>query len=86
MQSFTARVPLLTATRTFGLGRRCWSSPRHSTMLSTLSPYHFSRACRVCKNMNISVTFKVPSNKRSSANIISFLEQGLCLASAMGPQ
>ena len=26
VQSFTARMPLLMATSTFGLGRRCWSS------------------------------------------------------------
>ena len=26
VQSFTARMPLLTATSAFGLGRRCWSS------------------------------------------------------------
>ena len=28
VQSFTARMPLLTATSAFGLGRRCWSSPQ----------------------------------------------------------
>ena len=28
MQSITARMPLLTATSAFGLGRRCWSSPQ----------------------------------------------------------
>ena len=28
VQSFTARMPLLTATSTYGLGRRCWSSPQ----------------------------------------------------------
>ena len=28
MQSFTARMPLLMATRAFGLGRRRWSSPQ----------------------------------------------------------
>jgi len=28
MQSFTARMPLLTATIAFGLGRRHWSSPQ----------------------------------------------------------
>ena len=27
VQSFTARMTLLTATSAFGLGRRCWSSP-----------------------------------------------------------
>jgi len=27
-QSFTARMPLLMATSTFGLGRRRWSSPQ----------------------------------------------------------
>ena len=26
-------VPLLTATSTFGLGRRCWSSPQHCYLL-----------------------------------------------------
>jgi len=26
VQSFTARMPLLTAASAFGLGRRCWSS------------------------------------------------------------
>jgi len=35
MQSNTARMLLLTATRASALGRRCWSSP---TVLSTLSP------------------------------------------------
>ena len=33
MQSFTARMPLLTATSAFGLGRRRWNSPQQ------LSPY-----------------------------------------------
>jgi len=28
MQSFSASMPLLTATSAFGLGRRCWSSPQ----------------------------------------------------------
>ena len=28
VQSFTARMPFLTATSAFGLGRRCWSSPQ----------------------------------------------------------
>ena len=28
VQSVTARMPLLTAASTFGLGRRCWSSPQ----------------------------------------------------------
>ena len=28
VQSFTAHMPLLTATSAFGLGRRRWSSPR----------------------------------------------------------
>ena len=28
VQSFTAHMPLLTATSAFGLGRRCWSSPQ----------------------------------------------------------
>ena len=36
MQSFTARMPLLTAASTFRLERRHWSSPQVS---STLSPY-----------------------------------------------
>jgi len=31
VQSFTARMPLLTATSAFGLGRRRWSSP-HSAI------------------------------------------------------
>jgi len=33
VQSFTARMPLLTATSAFGLGRRRWNSPQQ------LSPY-----------------------------------------------
>jgi len=28
LQSLTARLPLLTETIAFGLGRRCWSSPK----------------------------------------------------------
>jgi len=28
VQSFTAHMPLLTATSAFELGRRCWSSPQ----------------------------------------------------------
>ena len=36
VQSFTARMPLLTTTSAFGLGRRCWRSPQQ---LATLYPY-----------------------------------------------
>jgi len=39
MQSFTARMPLLTATSAFRLARRRWSSPQHSTVLSTTFPW-----------------------------------------------
>ena len=42
MQSFTARVPLLAATSTFRLARRRWSSPQHSTALSTPFPWALS--------------------------------------------
>jgi len=38
VQSFTAHMPLLTATSTFGLGRRCWSSQQcylHCLHIST---------------------------------------------------
>jgi len=39
MQSFTARMPLLAATSALRLGRRRWSSPQHSTALSTTFPW-----------------------------------------------
>ena len=46
--SFTACMPLLTATCAFGLGRRCWSSPQLCNLhcLRTLSSYfrHLSAA------------------------------------------
>jgi len=39
VQSFTARMPLLTTTSAFGLGRRCWSFPQQCYLhcLRTLS-------------------------------------------------
>jgi len=39
MQSFTAGMPLLMATSTFGLGRRRWSSLQQLLSPYLLSPY-----------------------------------------------
>ena len=40
VQSFTARMPLLTAISVFGLWKRCWSSPQQCYLhcLYTLEP------------------------------------------------
>ena len=45
MQSFTARMPLLAATSAFRLARRRWSSPQHSTVLSTTFPWRCLHCC-----------------------------------------
>jgi len=42
-QSFTAHMPLMTATSTFVLRRRCQSSPRRCYPHTAQSPYHLPR-------------------------------------------
>ena len=48
MQSFTARMPLLTATSAFGLGRKRWSSPQQCylhylrTLITCTQPFNGS--------------------------------------------
>ena len=61
MQSFTARMPLLMATRAFGVGRRRWSS---STVLNSLFSYlryrtlakHYKLQDNECKRQNMTFT------------------------------
>jgi len=51
VQSFSARMPLLTATSAFGLGRRRWSSPQQWYLhcLHTVSLlYHYISAAKMC--------------------------------------
>jgi len=51
VQSFTARMPLLTATSAFGLGRRRWSSAQQCYLhcLSTLSLPSTAAATITCE-------------------------------------
>jgi len=54
MQSFTARMPLLTATSAFGLGRRCWSSPQQCYLHCWWTP----NTLRVTEALAISSSFQ----------------------------
>jgi len=52
-QSFTPNVPLLTATSTLGLGRRCWSSAQWSNL-------HILIWCSTTEPLGITGTGQMP--------------------------
>ena len=66
MQSFTARMPLLTATSAFGLGRRRWSSPQQCYLhcLRTITSRNVCDQCvGVCVCVSVCVCQELLDNK-----------------------
>ena len=62
MQSFTARMPLLTATSGFGLGRRRWSSQQcylHCLRTAKCSTWNASSACLLTAVFTATSRFRV---------------------------
>ena len=60
VQSFTAHMTLLTASSTFALGRRCWSSPRQCLIYKTyysMNPQLFF-SCKIVRSFEIFKLFK----------------------------
>ena len=85
MQSVTAHMPLLTATSTFGLGRRRWSSPQQCYLycLRTVPSlmkvvYYYVKFCEICDFRHI---FKRNSFHRGSLRLYIFLQTSLFTAS-----
>ena len=67
LQNFTARMPLLTATSAFRLGRRRWSSPQHCSpyLLSPYRCYHcmmISVAGPVCTHRPVLLCFVITAH------------------------